>query len=195
MPDPYSQIASVDPEVLPVLINAMEVRAADPRQKAIRKSFLSTIAFPENASVLEVGCGSGAVCRDLAGLPNVREVVGLDPSPIFLAKARELASGIPNLRFDEGDARDLPYDDAAFDVVVLHTCLTHVPGPIRHWSRPSEFFVRVVGWQYSKATMSPRQSLPDRMIRFRIVSRLQWTVSFTIAGWHGSFRRWCAPRG
>lgn len=129
MPDPYSQITTVDPNVLNILISAMELRAADPRQKAIREAFLSRIKFPEAARVLEAGCGSGAVCRELARWPQVGEVVGLDPSPVFLAKARELAAGIPNLRFEEGDARSLPYEDDVFDTVVFHTCLTHVPGP------------------------------------------------------------------
>ena len=32
-------------------------------------------------------------------------------------------------RFDDGDARSLPYADEEFDAVVFHTCLTHVPGP------------------------------------------------------------------
>lgn len=129
MPDPYSQITVADPDVLDVLIKAMELRAADPRQKVIRDAFLSRIAFPEGARALEAGCGSGAVCRDLALWPKIGEVVGLDPSPVFLAKARELAAGTPKLRFEEGDARSLPYKDGAFDVVVFHTCLTHIPGP------------------------------------------------------------------
>lgn len=80
--------------------------------------------------MLEIGCGSGAISRELAHCPSVGEIVGLDPSPVFLAKARELAAGIPKLRFQEGDARvALPFNDDAFDVAVFHTCLTHVPGP------------------------------------------------------------------
>ena len=131
MPDPYSQIKTVDPGLLDVLINAMEIRAADPRSREIRKAFLSGVDFPRAAHVLEVGCGSGAVCRELAQWRNVKQVVGLDPSPVFLAKARELADGTPNLRFDEGDAHALHYGDGEFDVVVFHTCLTHVLEPAR----------------------------------------------------------------
>ena len=129
MPDPYSQITTVESDVLDVLIRAMELRATDSRQSSIRAGFFSAVEFPDAARVLEAGCGSGAVSRELARWPGVREVVGLDPSPAFLAKARELAAGLPNLRFDEGDARSLPYEGAEFDAVVFHTCLTHVPGP------------------------------------------------------------------
>lgn len=129
MPDPYSQITGVDRNILDVLIKAMEVRAADPRFRDIREGFLNSVGFSEAARVLEAGCGSGAVCRDLARRRGIGEVVGLDPSTVFLTKARELAEGIPNLRFEMGDARAMPYGDAEFDAVVFHTCLTHVPNP------------------------------------------------------------------
>ena len=129
MPDAYSHITTAEPAVVNALIDAMELRAADPQQRVIRERFLSEVAFPEDARVLEAGCGSGAICRELARWPQVGQVVGLDPSPAFLAKARELAAGIPDLLFHEGDARSLPYKDEEFDAVVFHTCLTHVPGP------------------------------------------------------------------
>ena len=95
MPDPYAQITDADPAVLAVLIDAMELRAADPRQRALRAAFLSKFDLPKGAWVLEAGCGSGAVCRELALRPEVGEVAGLDPSPLFLEKARELAGRGP----------------------------------------------------------------------------------------------------
>ncbi len=131
MPDPYASITEVAPEVLEILINALETRAADPQQKRMRETYLSWMDFPESARVLEAGCGTGPVCRDLARWPNVGEVIGLDPSPVFLAKARELAAGLANLQFQEADARSLPYENDAFDAVVLHTCLCHIPEPER----------------------------------------------------------------
>jgi trans-aconitate methyltransferase len=47
--------------------------------------------------VLDVGCETGAVSRVLAGWPLIGAVVGLDPSPSFVAKAREL-----DLTFTQG---------------------------------------------------------------------------------------------
>jgi ubiquinone/menaquinone biosynthesis C-methylase UbiE len=129
MPDLYAKITEVDAEILKIMMNALELRAADPQQRAMRARYFDWIEFPENARVLEGGCGTGAVARDLAGRSGIGEVVGLDPSPVFLEKARELGAGITNLRFEEGDARSLAYDDGAFDAVVFHTCLCHVPGP------------------------------------------------------------------
>jgi SAM-dependent methyltransferase len=44
------------------------------------------------------------------------EVVGVDITPALLEQARASADGLP-IRWDEGDAQDLPYEDASFDVV------------------------------------------------------------------------------
>jgi ubiquinone/menaquinone biosynthesis C-methylase UbiE len=95
----------------------------------MRDAYLSWLNVLDGAHVPEVGCGTGVVARDLARRPNVRDVIGLDPSPVFLRKARELAAAIPNLRFEQGDARALFYENGAFDAVVFHTCLCHVPNP------------------------------------------------------------------
>ena len=128
MPDPYAQITEADPEILEVIIDALELRASDPQQVAMRETYFSWIGIEPKARILEGGCGTGAVARHLAKIDGSYEVVGLDPSPRLIQKAKELSDGFSNLRFEEGDARSLPFDDASFDVVVFHTCLCHVPG-------------------------------------------------------------------
>jgi ubiquinone/menaquinone biosynthesis C-methylase UbiE len=129
MSDVYADITSTDLSTLEALINGMEVRASDPRQCAIRESLFAAAVLPTTSRVLEVGCGSGAICRDLARRPEVATVTGVDPSPVFLDKARELAKGFSNLVFEEGDGRALSYSASSFDAVVFHTCLSHIPGP------------------------------------------------------------------
>ena len=44
---------------------------------------------------------------------------------------RELAAGAPNVRFEQADARALPFADGAFDIVVFDSTLSHVPEPER----------------------------------------------------------------
>jgi SAM-dependent methyltransferase len=79
--------------------------------------------------VLDVGCGTGAVTRRLARWPKVEHATGVDPSKIFIAHAHELAQDIPNISFEEGDGRQLRFDERTFDVVVVHTVICHVPEP------------------------------------------------------------------
>lgn len=131
MPDFYATITETDPAIVRRLIDAMETRAAQPQQRAMLQAYLSEVTFPPDARVLEIGCGSGAISRVLARWPSVSEVVGVDPSPIFLEKAHELGAGIKNLTLEEGDGRGLRFEDRCFDVGVLHTVLCHVPGPER----------------------------------------------------------------
>jgi SAM-dependent methyltransferase len=58
------------------------------------------------------------------------EVVGVDPSPAFVAFARDRVKD-PRVRFDIGDAQALRADPATFDAVVAGLVLNFVPEPGR----------------------------------------------------------------
>jgi cyclopropane fatty-acyl-phospholipid synthase-like methyltransferase len=94
-PDGYAIITEVDPAAVEQVASVMEVSATDPQQQAMVASRLADVAFPPGARVLKIGCGTGAICRQLAARPEVGEVLGVDPSPILLAKGRELAAAAP----------------------------------------------------------------------------------------------------
>ncbi len=131
MPDAYNTITSADPAIVERIARVLEVRGADSQQKDMLGSYLAEIKFPANARVLEIGCGTGPVSRRLAAWPNVAQVVGIDPSPVFIEKARQLAASLANLTFQEGDANQLRFTDGHFDVVVFHTTLCHLSDPKR----------------------------------------------------------------
>lgn len=131
MPDVYSNIASLDAAMQERLAGVLETRGADPRQQELRRTFLAEIAFPEDARVLEIGCGTGVLTRVLARWPSVGEVVGVDPASSFLDKARALAVDLPNIWFEQADGRALPFEADSFDVVVFDSTLSHVPEPER----------------------------------------------------------------
>ena len=131
MPDVWSAVASLDGATQERLADVLETRGADAQQRAMRRAFLADLTIPEEARVLEVGCGTGVLTRALARLPNVASVVGVDPAPALIARARELADGISIVEYREADGRELPFEDAAFDVVVFDSTLCHVPMPER----------------------------------------------------------------
>jgi ubiquinone/menaquinone biosynthesis C-methylase UbiE len=93
MPDVYATIADADPTLVTRIAEVLELRAADPQQQAMRQACLRDIAFPQGARVLEVGCGTGAVTRELATWPEVAEVTGIDPAAAGPARQRALHGG------------------------------------------------------------------------------------------------------
>jgi len=165
MPDLYAQIREVAPDIQERLAGVLEARAADVRQKEMLKSYFSEIAFPKDACVLEIGCGTGAVTRTLASWPGVSKAVGVDPSDSFIAKARELSKAIPNLSFEVADGRTLPLDNATFDVAVVHTTLCHVPEPQKLLAQAHRV-LKTGGWlavfdgDYATATVAKGESDP-----------------------------------
>jgi ubiquinone/menaquinone biosynthesis C-methylase UbiE len=129
MPDVWTTVAELDTATQDRLAGVLETRGADQQQQDIRSAFLTDVEFPSNARVLEVGCGTGVLTRRLARWPGVGSVVGVDPAPSLLRRARELAAGLAGVDFREADGRALPFGDATFDVVVYDSALCHIPQP------------------------------------------------------------------
>ena len=77
--------------------------------------------------VLEVGCGGGLICEELAR--RGANMVGLDPSPAALRTAREHAEQsdlADRISYEQGRAEQLPYADASFSAIVCLDVLEHV---------------------------------------------------------------------
>ncbi|HYG90800.1 MAG TPA: methyltransferase domain-containing protein [Azospirillum sp.] len=131
MSDVWSTVAELDAATQERLAGVLETRGAHPQQQAMRRAFLADIPFPTQSRVLEVGCGTGVLTRVLARQPDVGAVLGVDLAPSLLRKARDLTADLSNVMFQEADARALPFEDGAFDVVVFDSTLSHVPAPER----------------------------------------------------------------
>jgi SAM-dependent methyltransferase len=82
---------------------------------------LERLVALEDRDVLDVGCGGGALVRELVG--RGARAVGLEISEEQLGHAR--ATGIG--RFIVGRAEDLPLPDDSLDVVLFMRSLHHVP--------------------------------------------------------------------
>jgi len=127
MPDIYATIREAPTAALENIARILEIRAADPQQVEMRTDYLAAVQLAAGGRVLEVGCGTGPVTRALTKAFPTSAVVGIDPSPWFIERAVQLAGGIPNLEFHEGDATRLPVADETIDLLVFHTTLCHIP--------------------------------------------------------------------
>jgi ubiquinone/menaquinone biosynthesis C-methylase UbiE len=75
--------------------------------------------------VLDVACGTGVVTRvALERVGSEGSVMGLDINPAMLGVARVKS---PDVEFVRGSALTLPFDDAAFDVVLCQLGLQFFP--------------------------------------------------------------------
>ena len=81
--------------------------------------------------LLDVGCGPGSITRGLAARLAPGEVIGIDLSEDTLASAREeaLERGVTNVRYQVASVYELPFEEAAFDVVFAHQVLQHLREP------------------------------------------------------------------
>lgn len=77
--------------------------------------------------ILDIGCGTGTLAVMLKRNHADVEVVGLDPDPKALRRAKTKASqaGL-SLQFDEGFADELPYAENSFDRVFSSFMFHHV---------------------------------------------------------------------
>jgi len=101
-------------------------------------------ALCRGRDVLDVAAGEGYGSHLLAQV--ARSVTGVDVAPNAVAHAARVYRG-PNLRFVQGDARHLPVDDAAVDIVVSFETIEHLYehdeflGEVRRVLRPGGRFV------------------------------------------------------
>lgn len=79
--------------------------------------------------VLDIGAGDGYLSGRLAEI--CREVVGLEYEPSGVALANEMLSGRPNVSVRQGDTYALPFENAAFDAVVMADVIEHLDDPDR----------------------------------------------------------------
>jgi demethylmenaquinone methyltransferase / 2-methoxy-6-polyprenyl-1,4-benzoquinol methylase len=94
------------------------------RRRAAREAGLRP-----GGSALDVACGSGKLTAELAKIAGPRgRVVGLDFSGGMLEIARRAH---PALELIEGDALNLPFDDASFDAATIAFGLRNLADPVR----------------------------------------------------------------
>jgi SAM-dependent methyltransferase len=94
----------------------------------IAEEFVGRLSILPGMNVLDVACGTGN-----SAVPAARKgahVTGIDIAPNLLHQAREraLAEGL-TASFDEGDAENLPYPDARYDLVMSMFGAMFAPRP------------------------------------------------------------------
>lgn len=92
------------------------------------QAFITRLAITPGAHLLDVATGTGNLAIPAARAGAI--VTGVDIAANLLIQARERAAadGL-SIQFDEGDAEQLPYADASFDIVVTMFGAMFAPRP------------------------------------------------------------------
>jgi SAM-dependent methyltransferase len=137
-------VAEKDEESTRATVAWLEEQSLHPFIQDVAVRSLARLALEPGEAVLDVGCGTAVFVPGLdAGVGAGGRVVGLDHAPALLAEARErlAAAGIVDrVELVEGDANNLPFDDATFDAAHCERVLMHLEEP----SRAIQEMVRVV---------------------------------------------------
>ena len=107
----------------------------------ILKNAADKVVAPKSAKILDVGCGSGAFGFLVAKNIEDARITGIDyfqtgykgffSEELWYKNAK--AEDIEHARFIEGDARNLPFHDQAFDVVISNYVYHNISGDKVAW--------------------------------------------------------------
>ena len=96
------------------------------------RDLLALCNITEESVVLDVGCGTGYTVCEIAQKYG-SHVVGIDISQDMIAKAQERAyqHHLRSVEFKVEDVFDLSFQDETFDVILMESVLTILPGEKR----------------------------------------------------------------
>jgi SAM-dependent methyltransferase len=92
--------------------------------------FANFAGIPDRGKVLDIGSGTGSLALAIARSCSHCRVEGIDLSREYIAFARTRAQDA-RLRFDTGDAQNLPYAAGTFDAAVSLLVFNFVPEPAK----------------------------------------------------------------
>ena len=96
--------------------------------------------------VVDVGCGAGKLCRNLA--QHGAYVLGVEPDPVQ-SKQNAEAEPVANVGFVQAGAAELPVEPRSVDGVIFSNSLHHIHAP--HYEQVFNEIMRVLnnnGWLY-----------------------------------------------
>jgi ubiquinone/menaquinone biosynthesis C-methylase UbiE len=118
----------------------------------LARAMCAAAGVRQGQRALDVGCGSGALVAELAGIVGAEGVAGIDPSEPFVEASRARA---PGARILVGSAESIPFANGEFDATLSQLVVNFLTDPdqgLREMSRVTRPGGTVAGcvWDYSE---------------------------------------------
>ena len=107
-------------------IKKLELQALETAEERI--PLYLEVGLKDAKLILDVGCGSGIVTRDIARLTKGK-IVGIDGSNDMIKVAEKVLKDYKNVELRVSGAEKLPFDDNTFDVVTCNLLLMWADNP------------------------------------------------------------------
>jgi ubiquinone/menaquinone biosynthesis C-methylase UbiE len=132
--DIYRLAPSANAAVLETIAARLEFRGTDDTYARLSQAYFARLPLGGAQRILALGCGTGIEVRALRRrtAPGTL-IVGVDHSAALLAIARRLTADeglADDVTYQAADAHVLPYADGTFDIVTLHTMISHAEDPV-----------------------------------------------------------------
>jgi len=135
----------------------------------VHQRLIDQAELAEGQRVLEIGCGTGNLTIRVKRAQPGTDVVGSDPDPLALKRAQRKVKRLTGIRFEQGYAQRLPYEDGEFDRVLSSMMLHHLDSDAKPAAAAEIFRVlRPGGRLYlvdMGGNMTARDGLAARLVR------------------------------
>jgi ubiquinone/menaquinone biosynthesis C-methylase UbiE len=139
--------------------------------RELRQRTIKLARMQPGEQVLDVGCGTGTLALEVARrVGRAGRVVGIDPSPAQIARARAKAArrrppSVP-IAFEIGVIEQLPFPAQTFDVVLSTLMMHHLPNPLKRQGLAEIARVLKPGGRLVIADFTRKQDRAGRAARF-----------------------------
>jgi SAM-dependent methyltransferase len=156
-------------------------RAIGARSKARHVRALCDRAGLRPTTLVEIGCGDGALLEQLQSLAPIRDGYELSPTAAGIARDRGVARHV-----EAFDGTHVPARDDAYDVAILSHVIEHVPEPVpllREASRVAKHVLVEVPLEDNRSARRPaKRRLSEQAGHVHTLNRASLQAMLTAAG-------------
>jgi ubiquinone/menaquinone biosynthesis C-methylase UbiE len=158
-----TKIARNRAELSGKLTNVLDSRSLESSHKRLAG------ILTEGMTVLDVGCGTGAITKGIAEAVGPKGlVIGIDNNPSLIEKARKNHGETPELSFEVCDSYKIPYEQQ-FDIVTASRLLIWLSDPfkaLKMMTSAAKIGGRILIVDYNHEKISWEPQPPSSMLNF-----------------------------